>query len=546
MKFNWKIPAIIALALGLVVGVPVAAHYRAKGELESYRQQLTARGEKLAIEEIAPPSKAGERTAALDFMQAVRALGSAPTNSPPMMRKLAPGRALVATAEKELPTSESSNIWAAISPQLLARDEALASLRAALQTPSMDFGLDFTQGFSLLLPHLAPAKAAAVWLAAAAMSELHAGHNTNALADLQSLVALSHPLEHEPLMISQLVRMAIEHIAISATWEALQTTGWHDKDLAELQTAWNSIDMLEGIEPASEMERAFTPIEFAEARKSFNTASGYGGGNGSSASDTLAQALANPKDGLEAFSAYQRYWMWKWQWVLRRRALLYASLSRPVWKPDVPCETTRPSSLNFKSWKTVSPNFTASIPRLKSRFLFGFSNSDSLIERFLVKFADIQMEQRLVITAIALKRYQLRQGKYPARLQDLTPDYLPETPSTPWMANPCVTNPNPATPSSSIPWAKTARTTAATPTRRPKKPSKLKVYKLQPWLSEGTNQLWLKARDAVWPMPATAEEVQAYKDKSLADWSELRGHRRLIPPALPRPARTNSPATNKN
>ncbi len=47
MKFNWKILAVIALALGLVVGVPVAAHYRAQGaSWNRYRKQLTARGRK--------------------------------------------------------------------------------------------------------------------------------------------------------------------------------------------------------------------------------------------------------------------------------------------------------------------------------------------------------------------------------------------------------------------------------------------------------------------------------------------------------------------
>ncbi len=166
-------------------------------------------------------------------------------------------------------------------------------------------------------------------------------------------------------------------------------------------------------------------------------------------------------------------------------------------------ETTFLSSPNSKSWKTISPHSTSAHPGAESRFLFGFSNGDGLIERFLTKFADIQMEQRLVITAIALKRYQLRQGKYPARLQDLTPGYLSEIPLDPMDGKPLRYQPKPGDTFLLYSVGEDSKgQTAATPARSHEETIKLKVYKLQPWLSEGTNQLWLKARDAVWPLPA--------------------------------------------
>jgi hypothetical protein len=44
---------------------------------------------------------------------------------------------------------------------------------------------------------------------------------------------------------------------------------------------------------------------------------------------------------------------------------------------------------------------------------------------------EVEAMCRIVITAIALKRYQLKDGHYPAALSDLTPEFLASAPPDP-------------------------------------------------------------------------------------------------------------------
>ena len=109
-----------------------------------------------------------------------------------------------------------------------------------------------------------------------------------------------------------------------------------------------------------------------------------------------------------------------------------------------------------------------------------------------------QAHRDLTVTAIALKRYQLRHGKFPASLDALVPEFLPALPVD-WMDG--------------------------QPLRY-----RLKADGSFQRCSVGDNfrddggdgsvlsdrgssfGLW-QSRDAVWPAPATPEQVEAYREK---------------------------------
>ena len=60
-----------------------------------------------------------------------------------------------------------------------------------------------------------------------------------------------------------------------------------------------------------------------------------------------------------------------------------------------------------------------------------FSGNIGGLDATVRKTMAVEVSQRVVITAIALKRYQLKHGNYPADLNSLVPEFLPAVPLDP-------------------------------------------------------------------------------------------------------------------
>ena len=67
--------------------------------------------------------------------------------------------------------------------------------------------------------------------------------------------------------------------------------------------------------------------------------------------------------------------------------------------------------------------FTRLHPEATNHFLF-FDQSDPWTEKYLLRLARAETARRLTVTAIALKRYHLEHGIYPATLNELVPAFL--------------------------------------------------------------------------------------------------------------------------
>jgi hypothetical protein len=148
----------------------------------------------------------------------------------------------------------------------------------------------------------------------------------------------------------------------------------------------------------------------------------------------------------------------------------------------------------------------AKIDTLHSNVLerFAFGRVGGIFHNSLLKAADIEMETRMVVAAIALKRYQLREGKYPAQLQDLVPTCASEVPRDFMDGKPLRyhTDTDGTFVLYSIGEDGEDNGGDTTPPK------------------DGGTKSWWKARDAVWPMPASAEETKSYLDKALSDWKK--------------------------
>jgi hypothetical protein len=89
-----------------------------------------------------------------------------------------------------------------------------------------------------LLPHLSPLKSTAQLLQLRAIAELQNGEIQKALGDVRLLVRLAESVSTEPMLISQLIRIALLQIALQPVYEGLAEHRWSDAQLAERMLCW--------------------------------------------------------------------------------------------------------------------------------------------------------------------------------------------------------------------------------------------------------------------------------------------------------------------
>lgn len=91
---------------------------------------------------------------------------------------------------------------------------SLMYLHRGAKLERCDWGLDYNDGLSLLLPHLAKARQLALLAALRGRSEFEAGNSKGARTDATAIMRLARHTGRDPIMISILVRHLIEGIVV--------------------------------------------------------------------------------------------------------------------------------------------------------------------------------------------------------------------------------------------------------------------------------------------------------------------------------------------
>lgn len=487
----WTKITLIGAALLALGGLPVAAHYRAKGRLQAYKLHLQASGEKLTVAELRPALSPEAIATAADLTAAAGGFRASYSNAP-LMRLLAPARALAACRQPELPTDESTNIWPGLALLCDQAEAPLEQIRAVLsEAPNFGYNLDYNSGANLLLPHLPRIKAAAQWLSLGATVKLHQGNFGAAFQDLDALTRLSVQFSQESLLISELVRLAVAAIGINTTWEALQFPEWRDDQLQTLQSRWQSADLLAQAETALAMERLFSEALFTNGRQSFAGVNFQPSGVSSGLSELTEigkQVLENPSEGFRAaLHRYPGYWAWKY-WQSYEDEMLNDLVHQAA--IDAARRAKASASINV-----AVDVFTNNVEHLRTDYTaagrwLGYSAASTL-NRFLVRIRGVEIQRCLLVAAIGLKRYELKHGVYPTNLGALSPDFIDQTPRDPIDGQPLRYRLN----GDGTPLLYSIGENGIDDGGDPAPPT------------EAPRQWW-RARDAVWPWPATAEQVQ--------------------------------------
>ena len=130
------------------------------------------------------------------------------------------------------PKDEPTVVWSLVASAYFERPEVMAHLAAnesyisqllqASSKPACNFDLDYSQGMGMLMVHLARMRNGARQLVIDARTQAHAGRHTASVVRLQALRNMARHAETDPVLISSLVSIAMEHICLMAIESIMQ------------------------------------------------------------------------------------------------------------------------------------------------------------------------------------------------------------------------------------------------------------------------------------------------------------------------------------
>ncbi|HOB32775.1 MAG TPA: hypothetical protein PKH32_07850 [Verrucomicrobiota bacterium] len=500
VKVLWTAAGVLMLLLLFAV----VAHISAKSGLDRYRARLAAAGEELSLEKLIPPPVPEELNSASMFQEVITLLDSYPSNcldtvSPPAMRMVVPGKAMIGWRQPDARDFEVTVTWAEVELALDERAGAIDLLHRMSSRPCLAFELDYHDGFRSLMRRLVYFKRLAQLLSAATVIELSRSNVPAAIAHNQALYSILNAWTNEPIVISSLVRMACAAIGFNATWEILQAPVVDDSALAALQSNIERVDFIDAAEWSLIGERTFISMNAANLR----------GSNSPFSSMSLAAAMGAGAGGgnwyeelwdITRLRAKETLWKVAYSYTDELRALQGCAVLingvRSV-RTNAPFVLVRDEiereleALGLSAgelFDVLSDNPADIDPR---SFI---SSSISSLNRTINRLMAVEAQRRLVITAIALKRYQQKHGQYPPELSALVPDFLKEVPADPADGDPLRYRVEPDGGYTLYSVGENGTDEGGDPSPEP--PS--------------NSTAWQRGRDWVWPRRATEAEVGVY------------------------------------
>ena len=441
MKCFAKILALLTVVLlGAILLFISVEHFRGEWALRSRLKELEAKGEKLNIADWLPPKVAPEQNAALDLFALTNTLKPffhMELDAPSRMHFVSQGRALVSWQRDSWSDDKKTNTWTQFGEEIRAAEPDLDKLQILYSKTGFDDGFDYSKGFVdfQIPPLLIFSKETSIVLADAMAYDVGRGDLDAALAKQRSLLDLVKVIEGQPMMFSQLVRIACAEIAFSATWEALQAPDWKDSQLSQMQTAWEQNEFPAAMERSFEMERSLEIDTYRQIRGSHAVALKQ-----IAESEMMDNTMAGdnytglPTHGFILHNVHLPLWQLAWGAQDELRAL-------DRWWPIIQGGRVAISNSWLEAKKLnpeFKPNAESYIPLsinpdehlgLYDRFRFLFSEEPFSVNGVaILKCLKIETEKNMALTVIALKRYQLRHGKPASQLSALVPEFLPSVP----------------------------------------------------------------------------------------------------------------------
>jgi hypothetical protein len=433
----------LAGLLGTFIGFLAVEHIRGALLLRQHLAALKRQGETMSVADLKPEPVADKENAATFFLNELldpELTALVEAWAPPACRMAAPGRAIVGIQleqwgapppEDAEVTDEPRKDWAGLRAALEPYLDNIETLRSHLARPGYDTGRNYDSGFTdFSIPPFAPLRRSLSVLRTTTMLALRDGDPSAAVRDLRLLARLCDHQGDEPLIISQLVRLSCATMALGVTWEALQAEGLSDSDLAAIQEAWLAEDYVPAMTRSLRMERAMTLDHFRLLRTSREARE-------EAVEQVLDLGLLPLFVDVEPVNEFWLRWvhlpLWRIAWVdhdtlnsLRRWASVFDLAQRAesgswiVTDVDARVEDD-PFSLLSAGYDEERSFYD------RSRHLFSGLPS-GVSPALILRVLRVETHRNMAVTAVAIRRFVLREGRLPESVSELTPAFLPEVP----------------------------------------------------------------------------------------------------------------------
>jgi hypothetical protein len=245
---------VVWIVFGVAALIAVIRHYQLRAATEAYIAELKAKGEPMELAQVLPPPVPPEQNSADILRNADEMFDGSfhaeksllETNFVYGMRMVAPGKAMIRWQQPDIRDIDGTNSWGNLMAAVVQNAKAFALLQQIVEKPTFAFPIKYDRGVADLNftnLYLVESKRSALRLETAALCALHQDDPASAVKNLRAMLALVKAMRDERLVISELVRIAIANIALTANWEILQSPNLTDEQLAGLQKTigqvWN-------------------------------------------------------------------------------------------------------------------------------------------------------------------------------------------------------------------------------------------------------------------------------------------------------------------
>jgi hypothetical protein len=238
-----------------------------------------------------------------------------------------------------------------------------------------------------------------------AWTELTAGNPEAALADIETALALSEAAVSQPLLITALVRFALNEAAISPIWAGLAERRWEDAHLARLVERLDQVNVAADMQRCLRGERVFALTLLSAAAGRVDSEPGLRG------------------DEFAALSRAMRWWP---------RAFLYRNqinIARAY--QQLLIDRVDPTGPSIRIQESEEDRAIRARHHSWNPYNVFAAMLLSALDRSLEKAVANQATLTLARVACALERHRLAYAQYPETLDELVPRFLPRVPPDP-------------------------------------------------------------------------------------------------------------------
>ncbi|MDB6030478.1 MAG: hypothetical protein JWM16_816 [Verrucomicrobiales bacterium] len=425
-RYLFRALLFLCLVLVIVLGIE---HWRGERILRNWRTQTAD----LVPQKLWPPFSEASRQYYVQLNLAAARLGAPLAAYAGMIQPIVDsGFGMARRGSQELAPVDGKT-WEALDQAVRQNALALRDLRQLMNEIPSGIDYDINESLAKSLPaRYVAARTASQTLHAAALSELHQGNLTNALDYLLALAHAPKMRAKDPSLVSYMIRIALVGLVDAACWDALQAEGWTDRQLEALQKACQDAPQISQLPQVYRAEQAAHLHDIQWFRSHL-----YGKWFARS-EDIFASFGVNRVTMRGPMAAYH------WNQFVRHPAWTVAFGDT---EPEL---TALATAVRRSSWLALRDNL-ADVraryhrPEAPWRFylelplqhvLSGAPDSvrpndawpyPDFYRTWQAAFRNLT-QHNLLVAAIALKRYQLRNDSLPPTLSSLCPEFLDAVP----------------------------------------------------------------------------------------------------------------------